>query len=182
MTMTPSLRKFALTVHVTSSVGWLGAVAGFLALAIAARTSQDDQLVRAAFLVMELLGWFVLVPLSFASLLTGLIQSLGTKWGLFRHYWVLFKLLITVVSTFILLAYMETLSYLAGVAAEMTLSAADLQGLAGSPVIHSSAALLALLVATTLSVYKPQGMTPYGWRKQQKERHRQNKQRAELQP
>jgi membrane-anchored glycerophosphoryl diester phosphodiesterase (GDPDase) len=87
-----------------------------------------------------------------------------------------------VVSTFILLAYMETLSYLAGVAAETTLSTADLHGLAKSPLLHSSAALLVLLVATALSVYKPQGMTPYGWRKQQKERHRQNKQRTELQP
>lgn len=168
--MTPGLRNFALTAHVASSVGWLGAVAGFLALANAALTSQDDQVVRAAFLVMESLGWYALVPLSFASLLTGLVQSLGTKWGLFRHYWVLFKLLITVVSTFILLAYMETLSYLAGVAAEATLSTADLHGLAGSPVVHSSAALLVLLMATALSVYKPQGTTPYGWRKQREHR------------
>lgn len=170
MTMTPGLRRFALTAHVTFSVGWLGAVAGFLALAVAALTSRDVQLVRAAFLVMESIGWFALVPLSLASLLTGLVQSLGTKWGLFRHYWVLFKLLITVVSTVILLAYMETLGYLAGVAAETTLSSADLRWLARSPVIHSSAALLALLVATTLSVYKPRGMTPYGWRKQHGQR------------
>ena len=28
-------RKLALTTHVTSSVGWIGAVAGFLALAVA---------------------------------------------------------------------------------------------------------------------------------------------------
>ena len=170
MIMTPGLRKFVLTAHVVSSVGWLGAVAGFLALALAALTSQDDQVVRAAFLVMELLGWCVLVPLSFASLLTGLVQSLGTKWGLFRHYWVLFKLLITVVSTIILLAYMETLRYLAGIAAETTLSTADLHVFAQSPVIHSGAALAALLVVTTLSVYKPKGTTPYGWRKQHEQR------------
>jgi hypothetical protein len=89
---------------------------------------------------------------------------------LFRHYWVLFKLLITVVSTFILLAYMETLRYLAGVAVETTLSSADLHVFAQSPVIHSGAALTALLVATTLSVYKPKGITPYGWRKQHEQR------------
>jgi len=81
MTMTPRLRKFALTAHVTSSVGWLGAVAGSLALAVAALTSQDAQMVRAAYLAMELTGWFVLVPLALASLLTGLVQSLGTKWA-----------------------------------------------------------------------------------------------------
>ena len=108
MTMTPRLRKFALTAHVTSSVGWLGAVAVFLALAVAGLTSQDAQTVRAAYLAMELTGWFVLVPLSLASLLTGLVQSLGTAWGLFRHYWVLFKLLINVVATIVLLLYMQT--------------------------------------------------------------------------
>ena len=56
MAMAPSLRKFALTVHVTSSVGWLGAVAAFLALAVAGLTSRDAQTVRATYLVMDLTG------------------------------------------------------------------------------------------------------------------------------
>ena len=99
MTMTPRLRKFALTAHVTSSVGWLGAVAVFLALGIAGLTSQDAQAMRAAYLAMESIGWFVLVPFSLASLLTGLVSSLGTTWGLFRRYWVLFKLLINILAT-----------------------------------------------------------------------------------
>jgi hypothetical protein len=75
----PRLRKFALTAHVTSSVGWLGAVAGFLALAVAGLTSQNAQMARAAYLAMELITWFVIVPLGLASLLTGLVQSLGTS-------------------------------------------------------------------------------------------------------
>jgi len=94
--MTPRFRKFALTAHVTSSVAWLGAVASFLALAVAGLTSQDAQMVRAAYLAMDLTAWCVIVPLSFASPLTGLVQSLGTEWGLFRHYWVLIKFLITI--------------------------------------------------------------------------------------
>src|SRR5260221_12529239 len=53
MMMTPGLRKFALTLHVTSSVGWFGAVAGFLALAVAGVTSQDAVTVRTAYLAME---------------------------------------------------------------------------------------------------------------------------------
>ncbi len=56
MTMTPHLRRFALTAHVTSSVGWLGAVGAFLALAVAGLTSQDTQMVRATYLAMELLA------------------------------------------------------------------------------------------------------------------------------
>ncbi len=76
--MSPPTRKLALTAHVVSSVGWLGAVAGSLALAVVGLTSQDAQMVRAAYLALEPIGWFVLVPLSLASLLTGLIQSFGT--------------------------------------------------------------------------------------------------------
>ena len=167
MIMSPDMRKLALTAHVTASVGWLGAVTGFLALAVAGLTSQDAQIVRAAYLAMDLTGWFVIVPLSFASLLTGLIQALGTKWGLFRHYWVLAKLLINVFANIVLLMYMPTLSYLAGQASEAKFPGADLGGLRDpSPVLHSTAALLLLLVATVLGVYKPRGMTKYGWRKQ----------------
>jgi len=85
--LTPSLRKFALTAHVTSSVGWLGAVASFLVLAIAGLIGDDDQMVRSVYLATDLTTWFVIVPLAFASLLTGLVVALGTQWGLFRHYW-----------------------------------------------------------------------------------------------
>jgi uncharacterized membrane protein len=168
MTMTPRLRKLALTAHVASSVGWLGAVAGFLALAVVGLTSQDAQTVRGAYLVMEPAAWFVLVPLAFASLLTGLAQSLGTTWGLFRHYWVLAKLLINVLATSVLLIYMETFRFMADAAADPSAELGVVRN--ASPALHAGAALLLLLVATTLAVYKPRGMTPYGQRKQHQER------------
>jgi len=171
MIMTPRLRKLALTAHVTASVGWVGAVVGFLALAVAGLTSQDAQLVRAAYLAMELTGWFVLLPLAVASLLTGLIQSLGTKWGLFRHYWVLAKLLINVFATIVLLLYTQTLGFFADIAAETTPSSAVPSELRSpSAVLHTGLALSLLLLATVLAVYKPRGVTPYGQRNQHEQR------------
>jgi hypothetical protein len=169
MTLTPRLRKLAVTAHVTASVGWLGAVVVFLALSVASLTSQNPQTVRGAFLVMELTGWAVLVPLSLASLLTGLLCALGSTWGLFQHHWVLFKLVINVVATIVLLLFMQTLDYLADVAAHTTtLSSGELDGLRSpSPMLHAVAALLLLVVATTLAIYKPRGMTRYGQRRQQ---------------
>ena len=165
MTMSPRLRKFALTTHITTTVGWLGAVVVFLALAVVGLTGQDAQTVRGAYLVMEPTAWFVLVPLAFASLLTGIVQSLGTKWGLFRHYWVLFKLLITVFATMVLLIYIETLSLMADLAADPSSDLGVVRD--DSPLVHTVLALLLLLVATALAVFKPRGMTRYGWRKQQ---------------
>lgn len=168
MTMTARVRKFALTAHVTSSVGWLGAVGSSLALAVVGLTGQDAQTVRAVYLALDLTGWFVLVPLSVVSLVTGLVQSLGTSWGLFRHYWILTKLLLNVFATVVLLLYMPTLGYVAGIADESTWSGADIDVLRNpSPAIHAGGALLLLLAAVTLSVYKPRGMTRYG----QRQRH-----------
>jgi len=167
--MTPRLRKFALTAHVVASVGWLGAVACVLALAVAGLASEDAQTVLAVYPAMEVAASYVLLPLALASLLTGIVQSLGTKWGLFRHYWVVVKLGINILATVVLLLYLETLDSLADGAA--TSPGGDLGAVrSASPVLHAAAALLLLVVATVLAVYKPQGMTPYGWRKQQEQR------------
>lgn len=168
--MTSGLRKFALTAHVTFSVGLLGAVAAFLALSIAGLTSQDEQMVRAAYLAMDLTARFVIVPLAFASLLTGLIQSLATPWGLFQHYWVLAKLLLTVFATVVLLVKMELVGHAARLATETTLSRADLAAAGVQLVVHAAGGLLVLFVPAVLSVYKPPGVTRYGQRKQHEKR------------
>jgi len=166
MTMTGRLRKFVLTAHVATSVGTLGAVAVFLAFAVVGLASEDARLVRAVYPAMDLTARFVIVPLIFAALLIGLIQSLGTPWGLFRHYWVLAKLLLTVLTIVVLLLQLDGISTMAGVAAERELSTADLLGLRRSLRFHAVGGLLVLLLTTILSVYKPRGMTRYGWRKQ----------------
>lgn len=168
--MPPTLRKAALTAHITSSVGWLGSVAAFLALAVGGLISQDDSTVRAVYLAMEILGWAVLVPLAAASFVTGLAQSLGTSWGLFRHYWVLVKLAMTVLATAVLLLYTRTLGYLADAASGPAGRGHSSALPSASPVLHSGAALVVLLVAAVLSVYKPRGLTAHGWRKQQEQR------------
>lgn len=168
MQLPAGARKAALTVHVVSSVGWLGAVAAFLALALVAVRAGDAATVRALYIAMEIMGFGVLVPLSLASFASGLLQSLGTSWGLVRHYWVIVKLMISVVATGVLLLYTSTLRLLGDVAATPTL--VDDQDLlpSSSPVLHSGAAVVVLLIAVALSVFKPKGLTRYGWRKQQR--------------
>jgi Predicted integral membrane protein (DUF2269) len=171
MTMALRLRKFVLAAHITLAVGWIGAVAGYIALDVAAATSQDAQTLRAAYLAMALIAWYVIVPLALASLLTGLVMSLGTKWGLFRHYWVLISLLLTIVATVVLLVATQTISYFADIAADPTTTSDDLRAL-GSTLVHSAGGTVVLLVILVLNVYKPRGMTPYGWRKQREERRK----------
>jgi hypothetical protein len=168
MTMSPGLRKFALAAHLTLSVGWIGAVAGYLALDVTAVTSQDAQTLRAAYLGMESIARYVIVPLAFASLITGLIMSLGTKWGLFRHYWVLISFLLTVIATGVLLVEIQVINSLANMAADPATSIEHLRSMP-STLAHSVGGTVVLLVILVLNVYKPQGVTRYGWRKQQKQ-------------
>ncbi|MGW1958402.1 hypothetical protein ACWCPI_37615 [Streptomyces sp. NPDC001920] len=165
----PRLRKLTLALHVTTSVGWLGAVAAFLALAVAGLTSSAPQTVRGAYVAMEVIGWYVIVPFSVVSLVTGLVQSFGTVWGLLRHYWVIAKLLITVVATLLLLVHMRPVGHLADAAARSALASGELEGMRIQLIADAAAALLVLLTAVALSVFKPRGVTSYGRRRRRQQ-------------
>jgi len=170
--MTPFFRKFGLMAHITFSIGWFGAIAGFLALAIAGLTSESSQIIVSSYISMDMISWFVIIPACLGTLLTGIIQSLGTQWGLFRYYWVVVKVVLTIVATVVLLLHMQPISYMADMASGMTLSDSDLRGLRIQLIADAGAAMLILLIATTLSVYKPWGVTPYGLRRLKEQQKR----------
>lgn len=161
MILTPRPQKVALLAHVTTSVGWIGAVASFFVLAFAGLTSTDPQIVRGAYLGMDLTTRFVIVPLALASLLTGLVSSLGTTWGLFRYYWVLVKVVMTVPATIVLLIHLQPIGHLAQVALETTSFSSDVDRLRVQLLAAAAAAIVVLLVITALSVYKPRGRTRF---------------------
>jgi hypothetical protein len=159
--MTPSLRKFVLLTHVTFSVGWLGAAAAYLALALAGLNSTDAAFVSGAYVALELMGWYVIVPFCLAGLAAGLWQSLGTEWGLFRQYWIVVKFALTTVATLVLLGHMRTVSRVASLARDGSLADATNAQLRLQLVVHAALGLVVLLVAAALSVYKPWGKTRY---------------------
>ena len=162
--MKPGVRKFALSAHLTFSVGWIGAVLAYLALGLGAVVSEDVTTVRAAWTGMELTGWFVIVPLAVASFVTGLVMSLGTKWGLFRHYWVVISLVLTLICVAVLLLHMPSVTVMADLAQQA--EGQELEALGGD-LGHAGIGLVILLVIQVLNIYKPSGLTRYGWRKQQ---------------
>jgi hypothetical protein len=172
MVFSPFFRKLGLTVHITFSVGWFGAVAAFLALAIAGLTSQNQQIVVSSYLSMDLIAWFVILPACIASLVSGVLQSLGTQWGLFRYYWVVAKFVLTIIATIVLILHMQPISYMANVVSGSVLSESELRGLRVQLIADAGAAMLVLLIAATLSVYKPWGITAYGksWMIQQQKK------------
>lgn len=163
--MPPTIRKLALTLHITSSVGWIGIVIAYLVIASAMRFSDDINMIQTGWTMLELIGWYVLVPIALMTLITGLLMSLGTRWGLVQHYWVLISLVLTCIATIILTQHMATVSFYADYVAQMVNIMWD--GLGGE-FLHAGIGLLVLMVIQILNIYKPQGMTPYGWRMKQK--------------
>jgi hypothetical protein len=148
------------------SVGWIGAVAAYLALDIATVATDEPSSLRAAYLAMDLITRSVIVPLAVATLISGIAISLGTRWGLFRHYWVVISLALTVVATAVLLAETRTVSALAAAAASPSTTHEQLAAL-DSTLVHSIGGILVLGAVLVLNVYKPRGLTRYGWRKQE---------------
>ncbi|WP_216823408.1 hypothetical protein [Niastella vici] len=170
MTFSPFFRKLTLTTHITFSIGWVGAVASFLAIAIAGLVSQNAQMARSLYLALELVGWYVIVPFCLASLLTGLVESLGTPWGFFRYYWIVVKLFLTIAATVVLLVHMQLVSHIANTALLTTFQVEGFRSLRIQFVADAGAALLVLLAITAISVYKPWGRTRYGVNKENEQR------------
>lgn len=165
--MRPWLRKLMLTVHVLASVGWFGAAASVLALAVAALTARDTG--SALYQATEVIWRSTIIPVSVATLLTGIVQGLGTRWGLVRHYWVLTKLVITVAA--VLLLALHTRSLLPALAhaamdASAGVASASAHAHGGMPprvhlVVASGGTMALLLAAASLSIFKPWGRTPF---------------------
>jgi hypothetical protein len=136
-------RNVVLTVHIVVSVGLLGDSAGFLAVAIRRAVSDDPAFIDAAH---DLLGTFALffgIPLSFLALLTGVALGLGTPWGVFRHPWVIAKLVLIV-----------TVIVVGATVLRPVLS--DDTATGDVPLIVGAAYdVAALATATTLAVFKP---------------------------
>ena len=172
MPLTPPLRRLLLTAHVVCSVGWLGAVATFIALGVVGVTrAASPEVIRVVYPSLDLIGWYALVPFSVAALLTGVVQSVGTEWGLFRYYWVVAKFILTAGATGLLLVHMRAVSR-AAVLASSGVFDLEFSKLQLRLVIDAGLAALVLIVATVLSMYKPGGLTPYGLRKQEESARR----------
>jgi hypothetical protein len=155
--MPPFARKLMLTMHIVFSVGWLGAVLAYVTLAVAGIVVHDKGTMQVVYPALALIGRYVIVPCSFASLCTGLIQSAGTNWGFFKYYWITIKLLLTFFSTIILINHMPVVFKTALLVTQGESAAPDITALQNQILIHAVGGLFVLIVITVLSVYKPGG-------------------------
>ena len=109
---------------------------------------------------LEPMTLYVIVPLCLLALLSGVVSSVGTPWGLVRYWWVVMKLLLTLPSTAILIIHLTPIGEMARATMIDAMTVATQRQL----VLASGVALLVLIVLTALSIYKPRGLTVFGAR------------------
>lgn len=160
--LTRPVRRGALVIHVAVSVGWLGLTVGLLALGITAYTCDSAAMTQAAYRSMKVFGDWLVVPIALLTLISGVVLSLGTRWGLARYHWVWIKFWLTLVtvtaSTFALRPTIDA-------AAD---SGIPHHSLVAAPVVASTA----YFFMTAISVLKPWGLTRWG-EKRRGEKNRQ---------
>lgn len=163
--MTSPVRKSVMVLHTVAGIGWMGVDIALLALLITARTTDDPALVVSGFNAIGIVVPVAVPPLSLLILLTGILQGLGTPWGLVRYWWVLVKLVLSLVMTVLVF-----LSLLPGiremtVLADTTMSAdalrASLGSLPNTLMFPPIVSFLMLGTAAILSIFKPWGRTPW---------------------
>ncbi len=145
------MRKPLLALHLVLSVGWIGAVLAYIALDLVVATG-DAQAVHSAYSMLGVVGVWVIEPLALGTLLSGILLSLATKWGLVEHYWVLISLVLTMFAFVVLFEHMPGI-------------ASGKNGAMRPDFQHSVGGLIVLLVVAVLNVYKPRGLTSIGWRR-----------------
>jgi hypothetical protein len=151
-------RRASLVVHVAASAGWLGLTLGLLALGVTAATTGSAVTVEASVRAMKLFADWLLLPLAFLTLLSGLLLSLGTPWGLARHRWVWTKFWLTLATT-----TATVLALRPGVnTAVLAVAAGRPLPDAGDVLFGPVVSLSAYLFMTVISVLKPWGLTRRG--------------------
>ncbi|GGX78779.1 DUF2269 family protein [Streptomyces fructofermentans] len=160
MKLSRPVRRATLAVHAVASAGWLGLTLGLLALGITATTTGSAGTVEASVRAMKLFADWLLLPLAFLTLLSGLLLALGTPWGLARHRWVHTKFWLTLATI-----TATVLALRPGVADAVTAVSAggplpDPADVLAGPVVSLSA----YLFMTVISILKPWGLTRRGQR------------------
>jgi hypothetical protein len=157
-------RKLVLTLHVITSVGWLGAAIAMTVLLVAGFITRNPALRHSAFTFMHVYDLAIMIPLGYLALVTGVLLSVGTNWGLLKHWWIVVKLVLTV-AVLVFAGVFTSGWVLEAVARTTEHPMAGLGALAVRLGANVAAFNTVFWTTATISVYKPWGPTPRGKRK-----------------
>jgi len=157
--MSASGQRLLKSIHIVVAGLWLSCVILLAVMPIIAKNmASGDELFMYNY-IYHFIDMYALTPAAMATLVTGLVFSLFTRWGFVRHGWIVYKWIVTLAiiisGTFYLgpmvtrLLEISDVSRLAALRDEYYIRGATIGAWAG--IINS----LLLIVAVFFSVYKP---------------------------
>jgi Predicted integral membrane protein (DUF2269) len=170
--LSASARKLTLTIHIISAIGWIGVDFVLFVFAFTGLTSDDPSTIAICYQAIEMFAVVLLVPLGLLSLATGLLLGWGSKYGILRYHWVLWKLILNLVLTTLVIVLLRPgVNEAADLVTESPGTIPDqLEQARANLIFPPTVSITVLTFATVLAVYKPWGRTKYGRRRLEEER------------
>ncbi len=155
------VRRATVFVHVLVAIAWVGVDLVVGALSLTGLRTEDPRTMATAYTAIGMFAVPLMLALGLLTLATGVTLSLGTRYGLLRHWWVVVKLVANLVLTVLVVVALRP------VLAEATAQAATVDpslpgrlarvrvDLVFPPLVSTTT----LLAAAWLGWYKPWGTT-----------------------
>ncbi|NGQ95885.1 hypothetical protein G3578_12035 [Brevibacillus sp. SYP-B805] len=154
-------RRWLLALHLLFAAIMFGVAIVFLILSITAANTNDEGVLKACYTSMHLLAKTSVRASTIGTLVTGILLSVLTQWGLFKYYWIIVKEGLTILSIILgpIGMYFWTLK-------AVTLTTAEGLGALQDPAFTVNSAqlwtgiilqILSLAMMFVISVFKPWG-------------------------
>ena len=94
--ITITQKRWLLSIHLLCTVAWLGAGLCSLIFNITALITSNPHLLNAAYVFAGILDKAILRGGAVGALVTGILLSMLTQWGLMRFYWIIVKEIVSI--------------------------------------------------------------------------------------
>lgn len=154
-------KQLLVTLHVISVSSWIGGTLGMLLLGIYLKSAANGEQLAYTLSSMEVIDENLLKYPALLTLLTGVLLSIWTQWGLVKHYWVAIKLVLTVATIMMGILFLDDWTVSLGEMVEdmgfATLQNKQFQTRWSSIIIMSSFNLASLFFMVFITYFKPFG-------------------------
>ncbi|UUZ83686.1 hypothetical protein LJK88_07655 [Paenibacillus sp. P26] len=154
-------KQLIIVIHVLSVVCWLGGAMAMLLLGMYMLKAENGEQLYYTLDNMHLIDVVFIRYTALVALLTGIVLSVWTNWGLFKHYWILIKLILTLALIAFGIEYMgDWLSQIVRMAKQerfLALSDAAFLKASYSLIGGALANIVSLVFMTAISYFKPFG-------------------------
>jgi uncharacterized membrane protein len=154
-------KQLIVALHVISAASWIGGTMGLILLLIYLKSAANGEQLAYTLSSMEVIDDNLLKYPALLTLLTGVLLSVWTQWGLVKHYWVAIKLVLTVATIMMGILFLDNWTASLGEMIEdmglATLQSREFQTTWSSIIVMAGFNLASLLLMVFITYFKPFG-------------------------